>query len=247
MTYLLTLGWPWFAAAFAIGAGVGFVSYSRARDVQFSGGWVIVAGALALASAFAASAAEIFSGRDAVTLDIALLAGLAYAAGLPAGGVLKSLGGGEAPSRTRPERAPIIVAPAAVAAAPVAAFAPAAVAQAEAPPRSAETPSSAPAETPASAPARAPRAAKSAAAGVRPETLEAPRGGVADDLSRIKGLGPKSREKLNALGVFHFDQIASWNLDNARWIGAAIGAPGRVERGKWIQQARALAGPGTDQ
>jgi predicted flap endonuclease-1-like 5' DNA nuclease len=239
MTYLLTLGWPWFAAAFAIGAGVGFVSYSRARDAQFSGGWVIVAGALALAAAFAASAAEIFSGRDAVTLDIALLAGLAYAAGLPAGGVLKSLGGGESPSRARPERAPIIVAPAPVTVAPVAALAPAAVAPAEAPPTSAETPSS--------APARAPRAAKSAAAGVRPETLEAPRGGVADDLSRIKGLGPKSREKLNALGVFHYDQIASWNLDNARWIGAAIGAPGRVERGKWIQQARALAGPGTDQ
>lgn len=232
MTYLLTLGWPWFAAAFAIGAGVGFVSYARDRDAQFSGGWVIVAGALALAAAFAASVAQALSGRDAVTLDVALMAGLAYAVGLPAGGFLKSLGGAqETRRRPRPELAPIIVAPV-PAAEPVAALA---VAETLADPAS-----------PPAAAAPPPRTKKSTA-GAKPETLDGPRNGAPDDLSRIKGLGPKSREKLNALGVFHYDQIAAWNLDNARWIGAAIGAPGRVERDKWIQQARALAGAGTDQ
>jgi predicted flap endonuclease-1-like 5' DNA nuclease len=235
MTYLLTLGWPWFAAAFAIGAGVGFLSFARARDAQFSGGWVIVAGVLALAAAFAASAAQAFTGRDAVTLDIALLAGLAYAAGLPAGGWLKSLGGVEnAQRRPRPELAPIIVAPAPVAE-PVVALAAAVETVAEPEP-----------EPPLPVAATLSRA-KKASGGVKPETLDAPRNGAPDDLSRIKGLGPKSREKLHALGVFHYDQIATWNLDNARWIGAAIGAPGRVERDKWIQQARALAGAGTDQ
>ncbi|MFY9831363.1 MAG: hypothetical protein WAK66_01405, partial [Methylocystis sp.] len=76
--------------------------------------------------------------------------------------------------------------------------------------------------------------------GHAPESLAAPRGGTADDLTRIRGIGPKSVEKLHALGVFHFDQIAAWNIDNARWVGAALSVPGRVERGKWIQQAREL-------
>ncbi|MCX7900109.1 MAG: hypothetical protein N2444_08530 [Methylocystis sp.] len=66
--------------------------------------------------------------------------------------------------------------------------------------------------------------AASAYPGVRPATLAAARGGAPDDLSRIKGVGPKSVEKLHKLGVFHYDQIAGWSADNAKWIGAAIGA-----------------------
>jgi predicted flap endonuclease-1-like 5' DNA nuclease len=94
---------------------------------------------------------------------------------------------------------------------------------------------------PMPAPAAEPAAAQSPAKkapGAPPPFLPAPRGGLADDLSLIKTLGPKSVERLNAMGVYHFDQIAEWSLDNARWIGAALGGPGRVERGKWIQQAR---------
>jgi predicted flap endonuclease-1-like 5' DNA nuclease len=100
---------------------------------------------------------------------------------------------------------------------------------------------------PATPQAAAPKARGKKAAGVKPEMLAAPRDGGADDLARIKGIGPKSLEKLNGLGVFHYDQIAAWDLDNAKWIGAAIGAPGRVERDKWIQQARALASAGVEQ
>jgi predicted flap endonuclease-1-like 5' DNA nuclease len=221
MSYLLALGWPWFAAAFGVGALVGFISFTRARDAQFSGGWIVVVGVFALAAAFAASGVQLLAGRAALALDIAFLAGLAYAAGLPTGGFLKALGRSEAaPRRPRAELAPVTAAPAR---------------------RTAPVPALAPPKTPAPT-----VRARKGAAGLRPETLDAPRNGVPDDLSRIKGLGPKSREKLNALGVFHYSQIAAWNLDNARWIGAAIGAPGRVERDKWIQQARALAGAGTD-
>lgn len=77
--------------------------------------------------------------------------------------------------------------------------------------------------------------------GKQPEALAAPRAAGADDLKKIKGVGPKSEAKLNALGIYHFDQIAEWSLDNARWIGAALATPGRIERGKWIQQAQELA------
>jgi predicted flap endonuclease-1-like 5' DNA nuclease len=88
---------------------------------------------------------------------------------------------------------------------------------------------------------RPPQRKTKALPGVRPDGLEAPRGGTPDDLTKIKGLGGKSVEKLHALGIFHIDQVAAWNLENARWISAAIGGPGRVERGKWIQQAREIA------
>lgn len=225
MIYLLTLGWPWFAGALALGALVGFLTFSRASNVAFSSGWAVVLGAFALAAAGAVSWSELLEGREAAAFDIALLASLAYAVGLPIGGAAKSLGGPAAEEkRPAPAR---IVAPQ-----------PILVPEAAAEPHGA----TAPIETPQ----RSSAEAKKKTPGVRPETLASPRNGAPDDLSRIKGIGPKSRQKLNALGVFHYDQIAGWNLDNAKWIGATIGAPGRVERDKWIQQARALAGAGTD-
>jgi predicted flap endonuclease-1-like 5' DNA nuclease len=268
MTYLLVFGWPWFAGALALGALVGFLTCSRDRDAAFSGGWVVLLGAAMLALGGAAILGDIFSGRDATTLEIGLLAGLAYSAGLPLGGGLKSLGaatdGDQAtPPRivlaraTAPAGAAMLDAPQPSVAEAAPSILPDAAPQAADPPANGQagdvgTPATiseilraedqistlAPAPATPSQPVRAPKALP----GAKPETLPAPRGGVADDLARIKGVGPKSLQKLNALGVFHYDQIAAWNLDNARWVGATIGAPGRVERDKWIQQARALAG-----
>lgn len=210
MLYLLTLGWPWFAAAGALGALVGFVTFKPTKHAVFSGGWIIVAGVLALAAAGAVSWLEMLSGRAAATFDIALLASLAYAVGLPVGGAMRSLAGVPAPEAKRSAVAPV-------------------VARRESP------------EEPPPRAAAGVEPAKKSPPGAPPMLLAAPRGGAPDDLARIKGLGPRSVEKLHALGVFHYDQIAAWNLDNARWIGAAIGAAGRVERNKWIRQARALA------
>ncbi len=278
MTYLLMLGWPWFVGALALGALVGFLTFSRAKGATFSGGWIVLLGAVALATGYAASFADVLAGREATTLDIAVLAGLAYAAGLPLGGWLKSLE--PEAEKKRPAPVPIILAPSASLAAEPPAFAVGEAALLAAEPavfdpgplaldpapvcagvlanghaRESEAPvallleeaapavvESAPPPAPVAVP---PGRAKKPAPGAKPQTLAAPREGAPDDLGRIKGIGPKSLEKLNALGVFHYDQIAAWDLENARWIGAAIGAPGRVERDKWIQQARALAGAGT--
>ncbi|WP_442754504.1 hypothetical protein ACNHKD_16140 [Methylocystis sp. JAN1] len=237
MIYLLTLGWSWFSGALALGALVGFLTFSRARDATFSGGWVVALGVLALAAGGVISYAEILEGRDAALFDIAFAGALAYAAGLPLGGLVRSLGG--AAETKRPALAPVLATPERV-------VEPAPAEAEAARPAAAPEPLIETARTPSPAPAPAPPRPK-AAPGVKPETLDGPRDGAPDDLSRIKGVGPKSREKLNALGVFHYDQIAAWSLENARWIGAAIGAPGRVERDKWIQQARALAGAGGKQ
>ncbi|KAB2711894.1 50S ribosomal protein L21 [Brucella intermedia] len=75
----------------------------------------------------------------------------------------------------------------------------------------------------------------------RPELLEAARRGKADDLTVINGIGRAVQGLLNAIGVFHYDQIASWNDEESRWIERNIGFPRRVEREDWIAQAAKLA------
>jgi predicted flap endonuclease-1-like 5' DNA nuclease len=64
----------------------------------------------------------------------------------------------------------------------------------------------------------------------------------ADDLSRIKGLGPKLKALLEGLGVTSFAQIAGWSQDDLIRIDAQLGTfAGRPERDNWIEQAKMLA------
>ena len=64
----------------------------------------------------------------------------------------------------------------------------------------------------------------------------------ADDLSRIKGLGPKLRARLAELGVTRFDQIAAWSETDLVAIDAQLGTfAGRPAKDNWIEQARLLA------
>ncbi|SLN15375.1 30S ribosomal protein S2 [Roseovarius gaetbuli] len=101
-------------------------------------------------------------------------------------------------------------------------------------------------------PAAAPKAkAKPAAsdapagAGTRPEALSAPKGGKADDLKQIKGVGPKLEILCNELGFFHFDQIAGWGADEVTWVDQNLkGFKGRVSRDNWVEQAKVLAAGG---
>ncbi len=63
-----------------------------------------------------------------------------------------------------------------------------------------------------------------------------------DDLSLIWGVADKMVEKLNAIGVWHFDQIAKWTPGNVAWFESQLdGFKGRVTREKWIEQAQKLA------
>ncbi len=76
----------------------------------------------------------------------------------------------------------------------------------------------------------------------KPELLKAPRGGKADDLKMIKGVGPKLEKLLNELGVWHFDQIAGWRKREVQWVDEHLeGFRGRIVRDEWIRQARVLA------
>ena len=81
--------------------------------------------------------------------------------------------------------------------------------------------------------------------GRRPEGLDAPQGGIADDLKRIKGVGPKLETLCNTLGFFHFSQIAAWGPEEVAWVDQNLeGFKGRVTRDDWVAQAKILAGGG---
>lgn len=75
---------------------------------------------------------------------------------------------------------------------------------------------------------------------VPPAPEPAPAAG--DDLSRIKGLGPKLQALLPTLGITTFAQIAA--LDDAALdaLDTRLGAfAGRPRRDSWVEQARFLA------
>ena len=77
--------------------------------------------------------------------------------------------------------------------------------------------------------------------GARPLGLASARGDKPDDLKLIKGIGRQNEERLHALGVWHFDQIAAWSAENVKWIGSYLAFPGRIDRERWIAQATAIA------
>lgn len=78
-----------------------------------------------------------------------------------------------------------------------------------------------------------------------PETLAAPRGGKADDLKQLKGVGPALEKKLNGLGIYHFDQIAGWDEKEIEWVDDQLRFKGRIARDEWTKQAGILATGGT--
>lgn len=77
--------------------------------------------------------------------------------------------------------------------------------------------------------------------GTKPQGLAAPRDGKADDLKRIRGIGPQNEGRLHALGIWHFDQIAGWSAEEVQWVGSYLAFPGRIEREDWVGQAKVLA------
>jgi NADH-quinone oxidoreductase subunit E len=78
--------------------------------------------------------------------------------------------------------------------------------------------------------------------GVKPPALAAPRGTKGDDLKLLWGVADKLEAKLNAAGIWHFDQIAKWTPLECLWIETHIeGMHGRIDRDRWIEQSGKLA------
>ena len=85
------------------------------------------------------------------------------------------------------------------------------------------------------------KAEKADAAGRRPPAVARPKPGAADNLKRIKGIGPKYETVLHELGIHTFVQIAEWTTAETEWISAYMGASNRIKRDNWIPQAMILA------
>ncbi|MDQ7260501.1 hypothetical protein NM680_01665 [Paracoccus sp. PS-1] len=66
-----------------------------------------------------------------------------------------------------------------------------------------------------------------------------------DDLKRIKGIGPKISDWLNAQGVTRYEQIAAWDAAAVADFAQRLGRMGgRIEADDWVGQAKLLAAGG---
>jgi NADH-quinone oxidoreductase subunit E len=71
--------------------------------------------------------------------------------------------------------------------------------------------------------------------------VEAPKPPPADDLKRINGVGPKYEQMLREMGVTTFAQIAAWSQATVDATEAKFGFKDRIDREKWVAQAKMLA------
>jgi predicted flap endonuclease-1-like 5' DNA nuclease len=240
------------------------------RNAPWLGGWVIAAG-MGLVAFGVARVVGHFGWTPAVAIGavVFLIAGLVM--GMPWGASTASRAAAPqpAPSVATPAASvapaaapapkaeaaaadPVVTAPAAApAAAPVALMAaPAEVAEAapaRAPATKAKVSKASTAKTKApvekaKAPAK-PKAAKPKG----PVILTAPRGGKADDLKVIEGIGPAMEKLVNGFGVFHYDQIAGWtDADVAAFDARMDRFKGRITRDKWVAQAKIIVSEGLE-
>ncbi len=75
--------------------------------------------------------------------------------------------------------------------------------------------------------------------GTAPSRMDAP--ADPDDLTKIKGIGPKIEGILHELGIYKFHQIATWTKAECDWVDGYLGFKGRIEQDNWVSQARTFA------
>jgi predicted flap endonuclease-1-like 5' DNA nuclease len=75
----------------------------------------------------------------------------------------------------------------------------------------------------------------------RPARKERKAAIVRDDLQRIRGIGPRMEERLNAIGIASFESVAGWKAKDLERVAKELGVTReRIERAGWVKQARAL-------
>jgi predicted flap endonuclease-1-like 5' DNA nuclease len=63
-----------------------------------------------------------------------------------------------------------------------------------------------------------------------------------EELSRIKGVGPKLVTMLNNLGITSLSQIAAWDEAEIDRVDSQLGRfKGRIRRDQWVEQAKLLS------
>lgn len=217
MLYLASRFVWFFLGALVLGLVMGWIGASGRSRRLWSGGWTVIG--LLWAGGAALAWSQLVNGVPAIWLETALLFVAVYWLGCAAGTGLRPL---DAAVKEAPPPAAVVPPPEIAAAAPAAVVTPAAPAS---PP--------APVENEAALPGR------------RPAALAAARGGKADDLKLIKGIGRQNEGRLHGLGIWHFEQVAAWTAENVEWVGGYLAFPGRIEREDWVGQAKRLAAGGS--
>jgi len=214
----------------------------HAKNAPSFGGWFIAAGAAAVAFGVAIVLFE-FSVPQASLVAGVLFVAVGLILGQP-DRPMPAMRGGDVPwPVAAPAAAPVatlVAAPVAtLVAAPVAALVAAPVAPLIAAPVAA--PGTAPVATLVAAPVMS-----APVMGKRPEGLAVARGGRADDLKLIKGIGLALEKLCHSLGYYHFDQIAQWTSQEIAWVDNNLEEfRGSVTRDEWVAQAKVLAARGT--
>ncbi|TPJ25450.1 proton-conducting membrane transporter [Mesorhizobium sp. B2-7-2] len=96
----------------------------------------------------------------------------------------------------------------------------------------------------AAAPKPAAKAAapkKAAAPAAKKAAAPQAKSGKADNLRRLIGIGPVNERLLKGQGVTTYAQIAAWTAADVKRIEEVLNFDGRIEREKWIEQAKLLA------
>lgn len=76
---------------------------------------------------------------------------------------------------------------------------------------------------------------------VNPQLLDAPRGGKADDLTTLSGVGTKLAATLNEFGIYHIDQIATLDERGIAWLNEQQpGFKALAKRFDLVNQARGI-------
>ncbi len=93
-------------------------------------------------------------------------------------------------------------------------------------------------------------AAASSAKDAAGEILDGPKiaqaVGEPDDLTKIKGIGPKLNDLCHSLGVMRFDQISQWSAADVAEVDQYLKIKGRIDRDRWVDQAKLLAAGDVD-
>ncbi|HBJ84057.1 MAG TPA: hypothetical protein DDZ88_09355 [Verrucomicrobiales bacterium] len=62
-----------------------------------------------------------------------------------------------------------------------------------------------------------------------------------DDLTALKGIAKVLEERLHALGIYTYAQIAAWNEEHIHEFSSRLAFKDRIHREHWVEQARQLA------
>ncbi|RWM18582.1 MAG: proton-conducting membrane transporter [Mesorhizobium sp.] len=118
---------------------------------------------------------------------------------------------------------------------------PAAAKAAAAPKASASKASASTASAPKPPASKTGAAPKSAAPAAKKAATTKAAAGKASNLRRLIGIGPANERLLNGLGVTTYAQIAAWTAADVKRIEETLNFDGRIERERWIEQAKLLA------